>query len=322
MCPGVESDQPGDCPKCGMALERNPTWKAAGKVIYTCPMHPEVQQDHPGDCPKCGMTLELKTVPPEDEGDEDHELVSLQRKLWIGASLALPVFLLAMGEMIPALRVREWFPEQVSAWFQLVVATVVVFGAGGFVFGKAWRSLQNRSLNMFTLIALGVGAAWLYSTVAVLLPNLFPHSLRHGGRVPLYFEAAAVITAFVILGQWLEAKARRKTGQAVQALLGLAAKTARRVVDGHEEDVALDEVKIGDLLRVRPGEKIPVDGLLTEGSSNVDESMITGEPLPVGKKQGDRVAGATINPSWSAWARAHKWESSCATRPHWSGPGK
>ncbi len=306
MCPGVESDKPGDCPKCGMALERNPTWKAVAKTIYTCPMHPEIEQDHPGDCPKCGMTLVLKTVVPEDEDEEDHELTSLQRKLWISAGLALPVFLLAMAEMVPGLRVHEWVPEKISGWFQLVLATAVVFGAGGFIFGKAWRSLQNRSLNMFTLIALGVGAAWVYSTVAVLVPNLFPHSLRHGGRVPLYFEAAAVITALVILGQWLEAKARSKTGQAVQALLGLAAKTARRVVDGREEDVPMEEVRIGDVLRVRPGEKIPVDGVLTDGTSNVDESMITGEPLPVGKKEGDRVAGATINQTGAFLMRADK----------------
>lgn len=289
-----------------MALERNPMWKAVVKTIYTCPMHPEIEQDHPGDCPKCGMTLVLKNVVPEDEAEDDHELVSLQRKLWISAGLALPVFLLAMAEMFPSLRVHEWLPENVSGWFQFVVATVVVFGAGGFIFAKAWRSLQNRSLNMFTLIALGVGAAWLYSTVAVLMPNLFPHSLRHGGRVPLYFEAAAVITALVILGQWLEAKARSKTGKAVQALLGLAAKTARRVVDGREEDVPLEEVRIGDVLRVRPGEKIPVDGVLTEGTSNVDESMITGEPLPVGKKVGDRVAGATINQTGAFLMRADK----------------
>ncbi|MES2476897.1 MAG: heavy metal-binding domain-containing protein, partial [Verrucomicrobiota bacterium] len=275
MCPGVESDTPGDCPKCGMALERNPAWKApASKTIYTCPMHPEIEQDHPGDCPKCGMALEPKTVSPADDEDENHEVVSLQRKLWLSAALSLPVFLLATGEMLPALQISQWMPEPVFGWVQLVLATLVVFGPGGFIFAKAWRSLQHRNLNMFTLIALGVGAAWLYSTAAVLMPGLFPHSLRHGGRVPLYFEAAAVITALVILGQWLEAKARSKTGQAVQALLGLAAKTARRVSGGNEEDVPLDDVRIGDVLRVRPGEKIPVDGVLTEGESMVDESMI------------------------------------------------
>ena len=295
MCPGVESDKPGDCPKCGMALERNPTWKAAAVTIYTCPMHPEIEQDHPGNCPKCGMALEAKTVAAEDDAEDNQELVSLTRKLWIGTALALPVFLLAMGEMVPALRLGEWIPAKVSGWIQLILATAAIAGPGGFIFVRAWRSLLYRSLNMFTLVALGVGAAWIYSVAAVLVPDVFPHSLRHGGHVPLYFEAAAVITALVILGQWLEARARSKTGQAVQALLGLAAKTARRVVDGREQDVPLDSVKIGDLLRVRPGEKIPLDGVITDGSSTVDESMITGEPLPVSKAVGDRVVGATIN---------------------------
>ncbi len=306
MCPGVESDKPGDCPKCGMALERNPTWKAAAVTLYTCPMHPEIEQDHPGDCPICGMPLEPKTVKPTDEMEEDHELVSLTRKLWLSTALALPVFLMAMGEMIPALRVRDWMPEKMFGWLQMILATAAVVGPGGFIFVKAWRSLLYRSLNMFTLISLGVGAAWLYSVVAVFLPDLFPHTLRHGGHVPLYFEAAAVITALVILGQWLEARARSKTGQAVQALLGLAAKTARRVTDGSEEDIPLDEVKIGDLLRVRPGEKIPLDGIITEGSSTVDESMITGEPLPVSKKTADRVVGATINQTGAFLMRTDK----------------
>ena len=306
MCPGVESDKPGNCPKCGMALERNPAWKPAAKTIYTCPMHPEVEQDHPGDCPKCGMALEPKIVQPEEEAEDNHELVSLRRKLWLSIALTLPVFVLAMGEMIPALRVHEWLPGEAFARVQLVLATATVFVAGGFIFDKAWRSLQHRSLNMFTLIALGVGAAWLYSTVAVLVPGVFPHSLRHGGRVPLYFEAAAVITTLVILGQWLEARARSKTGQAVKALLGLAAKTARRVADGREEDVPLEAVRAGDVLRVRPGEKIPVDGVLTEGSSTVDESMITGEPMPVAKTAGDRAVGATINQTGAFLMRAEK----------------
>ncbi len=304
MCPGVESDKPGDCPKCGMALERNPAWKPEAKTIYTCPMHPEIEQDHPGECPICGMALEPKTVQALDEPEENHELVSMQRRLWLGALLALPVFLLAMGEMIPA--VQALLPAKASAWVQLVLSTAVVFWPGGFIFVRAWRSLQHRSLNMFTLVALGVGAAWLFSVVAVLLPHLFPHSLRHGGRVALYFEAAAVITALVIFGQWLEARARSQTGQAVQALLGLAAKTARRVVDGVEKDIPLEEVQTGDVLRVRPGEKIPVDGLLTEGHSAVDESMITGEPVPVAKRAGDRVVGATINQTGAFLMKAEK----------------
>ena len=302
MCPGVESDKPGTCPKCGMALERNPTWKATAKTIYTCPMHPEIEQDHPGPCPKCGMALEPKSVQADDDAEADQETAALLRKLWISSTLALPVFLLAMGEMIPALRVSG----NISGTVQLVLATAAIAWPGGFIFGRAWRSLQHRSLNMFTLIALGVGAAWAYSTVAVLLPGIFPHSLRHGGSAPIYFEAAAVITTLVILGQWLEARARSKTGEAVQALLGLAAKTARRVTDGREEDIPLDDVKIGDLLRVRPGEKIPLDGVITEGGSTVDESMITGEPLPVSKSAGDKVVGATINQTGAFLMKAEK----------------
>ncbi len=306
MCPGVESDKPGECPKCGMALERNPTWKAAAVTIYTCPMHPQIEQDHPGDCPICGMVLEPKTVQPADDSQENHELVSLTRKLWLSTALALPVFIMAMGEMIPALHVSAWMPEKAFGWVQMILATATVVVPGGFIFVRAWRSLLNRSLNMFTLISLGVGAAWLYSTFAVIAPHLFPHSLRHGGHVPLYFEAAAVITALVILGQWLEARARSKTGQAVHALLGLAAKTARRVTDGREEDIPLDDVKIGDLLRVRPGEKIPLDGVITEGASTVDESMITGEPAPVSKKTDDRVVGATVNQTGAFLMRTDK----------------
>ena len=304
MCPGVESDVPGDCPKCGMALERNPAWKAVARTLYTCPMHPEVEQDHPGDCPKCGMALEPKSVMPPEEAEDQHELVVLRKRLWFSAVLSLPVFLLAMGEMMPGL--RHWLPERASAWVQLGLSTIVVFGAGGFIFRRAWRSLRNRSLNMFTLIALGVGAAWAFSVAAVVFPHVFPHALRHGGRVALYFEAAAVITALVILGQWLEARARSQTGQAVQALLGLAAKTARRVVDGREEDVPLEAVRLGDVLRVRPGEKVPVDGLVVEGSSAVDESMITGEPVPVAKTEGDHVVGATLNQTGSFLMKAEK----------------
>jgi Cu+-exporting ATPase len=306
MCPGVESDVPGDCSKCGMALERNPAWKPAAKVIYTCPMHPEVEQDHPGECPICGMALEPKTIQPEADADDNREALAMQRRLLLSGALALPVFLLAMGEMVPVLRMQEWMPAGVSGWVQLILATVTVAWPGDFIFKRAWRSLLNRSLNMFTLIALGVGAAWLYSTVAVLAPGLFPHAMRHGEGVPLYFEAAAVITALVILGQWLEARARSKTGQAVKALLGLAAKTAHRLTNGTEEEVPLDQVRAGDVLRVRPGEKVPVDGVVSEGGSAVDESMITGEPVPVAKKPGDRVTGATLNQTGAFLMKAEK----------------
>ncbi|MES2709292.1 MAG: copper-translocating P-type ATPase [Verrucomicrobiota bacterium] len=320
MCPGVESDQPGDCPKCGMSLERNPAWRAEPVTIYTCPMHPEVERDHPGECPECGMALEPKTVSSgagneeEAESGQNAETAALRRKLGLSAALALPVFLLAMGGMLPGLRDAGWMHGRISQWAQLVLASAVVFGPGGFVFGKAWRSLRHRSLNMFTLIALGVGAAWVFSVAAVVFPGWLPLSAGHGGRhgpdgqegAGLYFESAAVIIVLVILGQWLEARARSRTGEAVRALLGLAAKTARRVVDGGEEDVPLEAVRPGDILRVRPGEKIPVDGVLTEGASNVDESMITGEPLPIGKKTGDSVTGATINQTGAFLMKAEK----------------
>ena len=289
MCAGVESEKPGDCPKCGMALERNPTWKPAVRTIFTCPMHPEIEQEKPGDCPLCGMALEPKTIHAADGVDDGGDLARMRRKLWIAAPPALVILLLTMGEMVPFLRIDGWL----SGGIQWLLATGVVFVAGGFIFTRAWNSLRNRSLNMFTLIALGVGAAYLYSVVALVRPDLFPQP--HGHGAPLYFEAAAVVTAFVILGQWLEARARSKTGEAVQSLLQLAAKTARRVVAGNEQDVALDEVKVGDVLRVRPGEKVPVDGVITEGASTVDESMITGESMPVAKKPGDSVTGATLN---------------------------
>ncbi|MBX3743541.1 MAG: copper-translocating P-type ATPase [Akkermansiaceae bacterium] len=250
------------------------------------------------------MALEPKVLADTDDEEINSEADKLLRKLWISALLAIPIFLLAMGEML--------FPGKLpvsataSAWIQFLLSSVVVIWTGGFIFAKAWRSLLHRSLNMFTLIALGVGSAWLYSTIAILFPHLFPHSLRHGGTVAVYFEAAAVITSLVILGQWLEARARSKTGQAVQALLGLAAKTARRIADGKEEEIPLDLVKSGNLLRVKPGEKIPVDGSIVEGSSNVDESMITGEPLPVAKRSGDRVVGATINQTGAFTMKAER----------------
>lgn len=302
MCPGVESDKPGDCPVCGMALERNPMWKPESKTIYTCPMHPEIERDHPGDCPKCGMPLEPKGGVEADE--DDSEIRSLMRKFWISAALALPVLVIAMGHMIPGF--GGLLPKEVSKWIELVLTIPVVFWAGGMFFTKAWRSVKTWNLNMFTLIATGVGAAFLYSAVAVLAPGIFPESFKEGGEVGLYFEAAAVITVLVLLGQLLEARARSRTGQAIEALIGLAAKTAHRLRDGKEEDVPVDEIEKGDLLRVRPGEKVPIDGTITEGGSNLDESMITGEPVPVGKKAGDAVIGATVNQTGSFVMRAEK----------------
>lgn len=303
MDPEVISDRPGDCPKCGMALEQVPA--IPGQTLYTCPMHPEVIEEAPGDCPKCGMPLE--PMSPVD-GDEHAraEIRSLSRKFWIGAALTLPVLLIAMGGMIPGLNIHSWLPRSVSKWIEFALATPVVFWAGGIFFVRGWRSITARSLNMFTLIMIGVGAAWLYSAVAVLMPQVFPASFRMDGEVGLYFEAAAVITVLVLLGQMLEARARSRTGQAIQALLGLAAKTAHRLTDGKEEEIPIEQLQKGDLLRVRPGEKIPIDGTITEGSSNIDESMITGEPVPVTKQSGDNVIGATVNQTGSFIMKAEK----------------
>src|ERR1035437_4781707 len=299
MCPGVESDKPGDCPKCGMALERNAAWvsPAAGKVIYTCPMHPEVQQDHPGNCPKCGIALEPKTVSAVEE--ENPELTDMTRRFWIGAALALPVFLLAMAHWIPALRHESWVMGDTARWIQFLLSTPVILWAGWPFFKRGWRSIIMRHLNMFTLIAIGVGTAYLFSAAVMLMPGAFPTSFTPDGKVGIYFEAAAVIVVLVLLGQVLELQARSKTGSAIRALLNLAPKTARIVQDNEERDVPLESVQAGAKLRVRPGEKIPVDGVLLDGKTSVDESMISGEPLPVEKNVGDKVTGGTLNTTGS-----------------------
>jgi P-type Cu+ transporter len=266
-------------------------------MIYTCPMHPEIEQNHPGECPKCGMTLEPKTISAAEE--DETEIHSLSRKFWVALVLAIPVLVIAMGHAIPGIHVDQVIPKEISKWIEFALATPVVLWAGGFFFARAWRSMVNRSLNMFTLISVGVGAAYFYSAVAVIAPGIFPESFRRHGDVDLYFEAAAVITTLVLLGQLLEAKARSRTGQAIKSLLGLAAKTAHRVRDGREEEIPADEIQKGDVLRVRPGEKIPIDGVIIEGRSNLDESMITGESMPVSKGAGDKVIGATINQTGS-----------------------
>lgn len=228
MHPEVVSDKPGKCPKCGMTLEPMMPGPSETKTIYTCPMHPEVEQDHPGQCPKCGMTLEPKTVGGVDEY-EQREIRSLSVKFWVGLGLTIPVLFLAMGEYIPGLNLHTLIPMAVSKWLELVLSTPVVLWAGAMFFDRGWRSLVNRQLNMFTLIAMGVGVAYLYSVVGVVFPEIFPDSFKEGGQVALYFEAAAMITVLVLLGQMLEAKARSQTGQAIRGLLGLAAKTAHRV---------------------------------------------------------------------------------------------
>ena len=294
MHPEVRQATPGACPKCGMALEPLHAALPSSKTEYTCPMHPEIVRDAPGSCPICGMALEPRTVSLEDE--ENPELVDMRRRLVVSAILTLPVFVLGMSDLIPGQPVQQRFSGPTLAWTQMLLASPVVLWGGWPFFVRGWQSVVNRSLNMFTLIALGVAVSYVFSVVATLFPDIFPHSFRgHGDAVPVYFEAASVITTLVLLGQVLELKARGRTGAAIKALLGLAPKTARRIRDGHEEDVPLDDVMPGDLLRVRPGEKVPVDGVVVEGSSAVDESMISGEPIPVVKRANDRLIGATVN---------------------------
>lgn len=305
MHPELEQDHAGACQKCGMALERNPTFDEPKTIIYTCPMHPQIQQDRPGNCPICGMTLESKTVGVGDQ-EEQGEVNSLSGKFWIALVLTIPVLILAMGHAVPGLKLDSIVPGQSGKWIEFALTTPVVLWAGGFFFTRAWQSIVNRSLNMFTLIAVGVGAAYVFSAVAVTAPEIFPESFRQHGEVGLYFEAAAVITTLVLLGQLIEAKARSRTGLAIKDLLGLAAKTAHRVRDGREEEIPVDAIEKGDLLRLRPGEKVPVDGVIVEGLSNVDESMITGEPMPVNKTAGDKVVGATVNQTGSFLMRAER----------------
>jgi len=272
--------------------------------IYTCPMHPEIEQDHPGDCPKCGMALEPKEFTGEEE--DDSELRDMSRRFRAGLVLTLPVFIIAMGGHLPGDPIGELIPKGISKWIEFALTTPVVLWAGLPFFKRGWKSILTRNLNMFTLIAVGTGTAYLYSAIAALFPHIFPESFRHHGEVALYFEASAVIIVLVLLGQVLELRARKRTSSAIKELMGLAPKQARVVRDGKETDVPLDEVQTGDLLRVRPGEKVPVDGVITEGSSSIDESMLTGEPVPVDKSEGDTVTGATLNQTGSFLMEARK----------------
>jgi len=305
MCEGVESDVPGDCPKCGMALERSGPPVAATRTIYTCPMHPEIEQEGPGTCPICGMDLEPKFVTQQPDEAEDAELNSMTRRFWVSLALTLPVFLLAMGPML-GLPLERWISHEVSGWIQLVLSTPVVLWGGWPFLVRGGRSFLSGNLNMFSLISIGTGAAYLYSVLAVLAPDLFPEAFRHHGIVELYFEAAVVITTLVLLGQMLELRARRRTGSAIRELMSLAPPTARVLRDGQEIEVPLEQVQVGELLRVRPGDKIAVDGVITEGRSSVDESMITGESVPVEKSPGDEVIGGTVNGTGSFLMRAER----------------
>jgi len=305
MCPGQEQQGPGICKSCGMALEPMAAPTLKEKTEYVCPMHPEVVSDGPGACPKCGMALEARTV-TLDEGNP--ELDDMSRRLKVSTVLAVPVFILAMvADLAPS-----WLPSALTMsmvqWVEFVLATPVILWGGWPFFERFWLSVKTWNLNMFTLVGLGVGVAWIYSVVALLLPGVFPPIMQmDGGLVDVYFEAGAVITTLVLLGQVLELRARSRTNEAIKLLLGMAPKTARRVADdGSEADVPLEDVVAGDVLRIRPGEKVPVDGMVTEGESNVDESMVTGEPVPVEKMAGEKLIGATVNGNGSLLMRAEK----------------
>ncbi len=299
MCPGVESDGPGSCPHCGMALEASAP--QARRRIYTCPMHPEVEQDHPGECPKCGMALEPKSAAAAPE--EDAEFRDMKRRFWIGAALALPVVVLAMSHLWP--RAPGWIMGSASRWAQFAFSTPVVLWAGWPLLLRGARSLRTRHLNMFTLIGMGVGTAYLYSVFVMLFAG-HAFSETHGHGAEVYFEAATVIVVLVLLGQMLELGARNRTGSAIRALLDLAPAFARVVRKCGDHEVPVEEVEVGDHVRVRPGEKIPVDGVLIEGASSIDESMLTGESMPVEKGVNDPVTGATLNGGGSFIMKAER----------------
>lgn len=304
--PEVQKAKAGDCPKCGMALEPREPEVAETKVEWTCPMHPEVVQDEPGDCPKCGMALEPRSVGPGKK--ENKEYLYMRNRFWVGAVLSLPLVMIAMRDMLGLGFIETMTSPEILHWAEFALATPVVLWGGWTFYVRAWKSVATWNLNMFTLIGLGTAVAYLYSVVALLFPWIFPASFRsENGTVGVYFEAAAVIVTLVLLGQMLEQRARSRTGAAIKFLLGLAPKTARRISkDGTEKDIPLDHVQVGDRLRVRPGEKIPVDGRVLDGASNVDESMITGEPVPVEKQKDARVIGATVNSNGSLVIEAEK----------------
>lgn len=294
MHPEVRQKGPGSCPKCGMVLEPLTITPLPTKVEYTCPMHPQIVRDAPGSCPICGMALEPRTVTGEEKNEE---LIDMTRRFKIGLILAIPLLLLAMSDLIPGQPLQHAVSMRLLGFVQLALATPVVLWGGWPFFQRGWASIVNRSLNMFTLIAIGTGVAYWYSVIATVFPNIFPSSFRgEAGEVGIYFEVAAVIVVLVLLGQVLELRARSQTSSAIKALLGLAPKTARVIREnGTEQEISLDVIKPGDKLRVRPGEKVPVDGVILEGASSVDESMVTGESIPVEKTKGDKVTGGTVN---------------------------
>ena len=306
MHPEVRNRGPGSCPKCGMGLEPAEPVALAHKTEWLCPMHPEIVRGGPGPCPICGMALEPRIVTLDEP--ENPELVDMRRRFWVGVALTGPLLVVAMGDMIPGRPIERAVGPALSAWLQLVLASPVVLWAGWPFFVRGWESVTHRSPNMFTLISLGVSMAFIESVLATVTPQVFPAAFRiHDGRVAAYFEASAVIVTLVLLGQVLELRARSRTNSALRALLGLSPKTARRLqADGAEADVPLDQVVVGDRLRVRPGEKVPVDGRVLEGQSAVDESMISGEPIPSEKIVGSRVVGATLNGTGSFVMQAER----------------
>ncbi len=296
----VKNEGPGECPKCGMALEAE---IPSLNIEYTCPMHPEIIRDKPGDCPLCGMALEPKDAGPE----ENEELKDMTRRFIFSALLALPLLLIVMLDMLPNRPISTFLPGRSRVFLELVLATPICLYAAWPFYIRAINSVKNRSLNMYTLIGLGVAVAYLFSIVATFFPNIFPDSFREHGEVAVYFEAAGVIVTLILLGQVLELRARSQTNAAIQKLLGMAAKSATKINDdGSEDEIPMEHVKIGDKLRIRPGEKLPVDGVIIEGTSVVDESMVTGEPIPVEKSTGDTVIGATINGTGSLIMKAQK----------------
>jgi len=306
MDPEVREQNPGACPKCGMALEPSVPKLSAASIEYTCPMHPEIIRSEPGSCPICGMALEPRTVSASEE--ENPELSGMTRRFWISVALTIPVLVLGMSDLIPGQPLQRFLSMRAIGWIQLLLATPVVLWGGFPFFQRGWTSIVNRSLNMFTLIALGTGTAYIYSVIAVLFPGIFPPSFQTmPGIVPVYFEAAAAITTLVLLGQVLELRARSRTSSAIRALLNLSPKFARLVrTDGTEIDVPVEHLQPGDALRVRPGERVPVDGVVLEGSSSVDESLMTGEPIPVEKTEASRVTGGTVNGTGTFVMRAER----------------
>ena len=304
MDPEVRADKPSPCPKCGMALEPEVAPLPTPTVEYVCPMHLEVVTALPGACPSCGMTLEPHAIDVQETPNS--ELIDMTRRFWIGVGFGFPVFLLAMGDMVFGARMQEVVSRPLSNWLQFIFTTPVVLWAGWPFFQRGWASLKNTSANMFTLIAMGVGSAFVYSIAATVNPRWFPEGFQTDHGVPTYFETAVAITVLVLLGQVLESRARHRTGAAIRSLLSLSPQTARVVLPDHDTDVPLALVKVGDLLRVRPGDKIPVDGVVVNGASAVDESMVTGEAIPVEKTVGTQVIGATINGTGSFTMRAER----------------